>query len=68
MAEKHPESLTSVLGRLICSEEKEVQDVLDEIATVIAQEKGVGKAVKVILTDGTFQDFVQSMAVPDGSS
>ena len=65
VAEKHRESLTSVLGHLISSEEKEVRDVLGEIASMIAQEKGVGKAVKVILTDDIFQDFVQSMAVPD---
>lgn len=29
------------------------------------RDKGVGNAVKVILTDDIFQDFVQSMAVPD---
>ena len=65
MAEKHRESLSSVFGQLMVNEDKEARDILGEIADMIVQEKGVGKAVKIILSDRLFQDFAQSMAVPD---
>ncbi|KAJ7377140.1 hypothetical protein OS493_030735 [Desmophyllum pertusum] len=65
VAEKHRESIASIFGHLSCEENSEVQDILGEIADMVAQEKGVGKAVKVILSDEIFQKFVESMTVPD---
>ena len=66
VAERHQESLASILGHLACSEKKpEARDLLREIVDLIVEEKGVKKAVKVILLDETYQTFMQSMAVPD---
>ena len=66
MVERHQESLVSILGHLMCSKKKlEARDLLREIVDLIVKEKRVKKAVKVILSDETYQTFMQSMAVPD---
>ena len=66
VAERHRESLASNLGHLACCEKKpEARDLLRQIVDLIAEEKGVKKAVRVILSDDTFHSFMQSMAVPD---
>ena len=66
VAERHRESLASILGHLACCEKKsEARDLLRQIVDLIAEEKGVKKAVRVILSDDTFHSFMQSMAVPD---
>ena len=66
VAERHRESLASILGHLACCEKKpEARDLLRQILDLNAEEKGVKKAVRVILSDDTFHSFMQSMAVPD---
>ena len=66
VAERHRESLASILGHLACCERKpEARNLLGQIVDLITEEKGVSKAVKVILSDETFYAFMHSMAVPD---
>ena len=66
VAGRHRESLASILGHLACCERKpEARNLLRQIVDLIAEEKGVSKAVKVILSDKTFYAFMHSMAVPD---
>lgn len=66
VAERHRESLASILGHLACSEKiPEARDLLGEIADMVVEEKGVKKAVKVILSEKVFQTFIKSMVVPD---
>lgn len=66
VAERHRESLASILAHLACCERKpEARNLLRQIVDLIAEEKGVSKAVKVILSDETFYAFMHSMAVPD---
>lgn len=66
IASRHCESLASILGHLACGEnDPEARDHLGEIAVFIVHEKGIKKAVKVILSDKVFQTFVDSMVVPD---
>lgn len=66
VAERHRESLASILGHLACCERKpEARNLLGQIVDLITGEKGVSKAVKVILSDETFYAFMHSMAVPD---
>ena len=66
VVERPRESLASILGHLECCEKKpEARDLLRQIVDLIAEEKGVKKAVRVILSDDTFHSFMQSMVVPD---
>ena len=66
VAERHRESLASILAHLACCERKpEARNLLWQIVDLFAEEKGVSKAVKVILSDETFYAFMHSMAVPD---
>lgn len=66
VAKRHHESLASTLGHLkCCKRNPEARNLLQEIDNLIAEEKGVNKAVKVILSDQTFHAFMQSLAVPD---
>lgn len=66
VADKHRESLASILGHLVCCDKiPEARDLLGEIAAMIARERGVKVAVKVILSEEVFQTCMQSMAVPD---
>lgn len=66
VAVKHRESLASVLGYLSCQgNSSEVRDILGEIASKIAREKGVGKAVEAILSQQLYQDYLRSLRVPD---
>ena len=60
VTERHQESLVSILGHLTCSKKKlEARDLLREIVYLIVKEKRVKKAVKVILSDETYQTFMQ---------
>lgn len=65
VAKKHCESLASVLGHLVCEDDCEARDLLGEIADLVAKERGVKEAAKVILSEEIFKNLMQSMTVPD---
>ena len=65
VSEKHRESLASILGHLACDDDHEARDLLGEIANMVAEEQGVKKAAKIILSEDVFKTFIQSMTVPD---